>query len=124
MCLIVKRAILQPTNGDSARGVAKSLVWKFFQDGETKEEFICQLCPKHKVIRTKHGGTSNLLRHVRRIHPRSFIDEQSKQVLREKLKMKMEDTNSSTVRGAIGRRVESSSSSLIKPDIFKIVGSY
>ena len=28
------------------------------------------------------------------------------------------------IRGAIGRRVESSSSSLIKPDIFKIVGSY
>ena len=74
--------LLQPTNGDSARGVAKSLVWKFFQDGETKEEFICQLCPKHKVIRTKHGGTSNLLRHVRRFHQRSFINEQSKQVLR------------------------------------------
>ena len=89
-----KLASLQIINEHSAstpatRGEAKSLVWKFFREGKTKEEKICQLCPNHKVIRIKHGGTSNLLRHVKRFHMERLMKEKLKHRVRGKRDMNM-----------------------------------
>ena len=53
----------------SKREESKSIVWKFFREGETEKELICQFCPNRKVMRKKQGGsTSNLLRHVKSFH--------------------------------------------------------
>ena len=105
-----------PATTPTTRLGAKSLVWAFFREGEQKEDMICQLCPNHKVIRVKvqgsgsrssgsrfqHGcSTSNMMRHIKRFHPRRFMEEQSKQAVREKLyyddKMIMEERESADV---------------------------
>ena len=58
---------------------------------------ICQLCPKHTVIRTKHGSTSNMLRHVRKFHAMMLMKEKSDPPVRGKqddFKMIMEEKES------------------------------
>ena len=53
----------------SKREESKSIVWKFFREGEMENELICQFCPNRKVMRKKPGGsTFNLLRHVKSFH--------------------------------------------------------
>ena len=82
-------------------GLLQSLVWNFFREGARKEEKICQLCPKPRVMKIPQGrSTSNLMRHVKRFHPRRLIEEQSKQAVREKLydtKMIMEEREAADV---------------------------
>ena len=76
----------------STKQGAKSLVWVFFRVGEEEQEIICQLCPNHKVLRRKRGGsTSNLLRHVRSFHAKRFIEEKSKQPVMQKQNDQSED---------------------------------
>ena len=53
----------------------KSVVWKFFQPGETKQEMICQLCPNRKIIKIVHGVSSNLLRHLKKLHMSRLVKE-------------------------------------------------
>ena len=72
-------------------------MWNFFRKGEKEEEMICQLCPKHTVIRTKHGSTSNMLRHVRKFHAMMLMKKKSKPAVRGKqddFKMIMEEKES------------------------------
>ena len=71
-------------------GLLQSLVWNFFREGGRKEEKICQLCPKPRVMKIPQGrSTSNLMRHVKRFHPRRLIEEQSKQAVRKLYDTKM-----------------------------------
>ena len=57
---------------------SKSLAWKFFCEGENKNEMICQLCPTQKIIRKWHSGTSNLLKHVKRMHFKEYMSVKAK----------------------------------------------
>ena len=68
----------------TARTKAKSLVWKFFQEGEKEREMICQLCPSQTIVKKKNknnGITSNMLRHLKNFHSERFYEEQSKQAV-------------------------------------------
>ena len=49
------------------RDVNKSIIWKFFHDGENENDMICELCPNGKIIR-HNKSTFNLRRHLRRKH--------------------------------------------------------
>ena len=43
------------------RDVNKSIIWKFFHDGENENDMICELCPNGKIIR-HNKSTFNLRR--------------------------------------------------------------
>ena len=56
----------------------KSIMWKFFHEGEKENDMICELCPNGKVIRKQPNSTWNLIRHMRRKHAnelKGFIGE-------------------------------------------------
>ena len=59
-----------PVSKLTTRDVSKSHMWKFFSEGEKKEEGICLLCPKLTVIRKQEQGrsTSNQMRHLKKFH--------------------------------------------------------
>ena len=50
------------------RDVTKSIILRFFHEGEKENDWICELCPNGKVIRNHNNSTFNLLRHMRRRH--------------------------------------------------------
>ena len=64
----------------------RSHVGDFFSQGETENEMICQICPGRKVIRKHLSSTSNLHKHLKRVHPNEFRRAMERQ---EVVKMKL-----------------------------------
>ena len=67
--------MLQPVNHGpgsaftkTTRNETKSMVWKFFHEGEKENDMICELCPNGKVIRRGQSSTWNLRRHMKIKH--------------------------------------------------------
>ena len=95
---------LQFTKAGSGRTLSsranKSVVWKFFKPGETKQEMICQLCPNRKIIKIVHGVSSNLMRHLKKLHMSTLVKEK---LLHHKMSMlaaKMTETDFSNAQDA------------------------
>ena len=78
----------------------KSVVWKFFKQGETNKKVICQLCLDRKTVSIINGVSSNLMRHMKRFHMSRLVKEKLVHHKMSTLAAKMTETDFANAQDA------------------------